>query len=91
MLIVQNKNGKIEKNHEYIRYILPKGVSMDNLNQEDISKMLSHINSVARQSLNYATPYDMANVMLGSDILHKLNIKKILPDNIILKPSLLSK
>lgn len=91
MPIVQNKNGKIEKNHEYIRYILPKGVSMDNLNQEDISKMLSHINSVVRKCLNYATPYDMANVMLGSDILHKLNIKKILPDNIILKPSLLSK
>lgn len=91
MPIVQSKSGKIEKNHEYIRYILPKGVSMDNLNQEDISKMLSHINSVARQCLNYATPYDMANVMLGSDILHKLNIKKILPDNIILKPSLLSK
>ena len=64
---------------------------MDNLKQDDISKMLSHINSVARQSLNYATPYDMANVMLGSDTLHKLNIKKILPDNIILKSSLLSK
>lgn len=45
---VQTKNGKIEKNHEYIRYIIPKGTPMDNYTQNDISKMMSHINSVPR-------------------------------------------
>lgn len=85
------QKGKIEKNHEYIRYIIPKQTSMDNLTQEDISKMLSHINSVVRESLNYATPYDIAQVLLGSTTLEKLNIKKILPDDIILKPNLFSK
>lgn len=64
---------------------------MNDYQQKDISKMLSHINSVPRKSLNYATPFDMAQTVLGSDILDTLNIQKILPDNIILKPNLLIK
>lgn len=33
------QKGAIEKNHEFIRYVIPKGVSMDNLNQQDIDLM----------------------------------------------------
>ena len=82
---------KIEKNHEYIRYIIPKGKSLNNFSQDDINLMLSHINSTAREILNFATPFDMANIYLGKNTLKKLKISKILPDNIILKPYLLSK
>lgn len=88
---VQTKNGKIEKNHEYIRYIIPKGTPMDNYTQNDISKMMSHINSVPRPSLNFLSPYDIAQLILGSDNLKALNIQKILPDDIILNPDLLIK
>jgi transposase, IS30 family len=42
----------IEKNHEYIRYIIPKGISFNNLTQEDITLIINHINSTARASLN---------------------------------------
>lgn len=38
----------IEKNHEFIHYVLPKGTSFDNLSQEDINLMTNHINSLAR-------------------------------------------
>ena len=46
------QKGSIEKNHEFIRYILPKGTSFAFLNQEKCFKMASHINSVPRVSLN---------------------------------------
>ena len=86
-----DEKAKVEKNHEYIRYIIPKGTSMDCYVQDDIDLMMSHINSTAREILNFAIPYDMACIYLGKKTLHKLNIKKILPDNIILKPYLINK
>lgn len=85
-----DQKAKIEKNHEYIRYIIPKGTSMDNYVQDDIDLMMSHINSAARETLNFAIPFDMATVYLSKNTLKKLKLKKILPDNIILKPFLIN-
>lgn len=85
-----DQKAKVEKNHEYIRYIIPKGTSMDKYIQSNIDLMMSHINSTAREVLNYAIPYDMASIYLGKNTLKKLNFKKILPDNIILKPYLIN-
>lgn len=85
-----DEKAKIEKNHEYIRYIIPKGKTMDKYTQEDIDLMMSHINSTAREILNFAIPYDMANIYLGIGTLDKLNIHKVSPDDIILKPYLIN-
>lgn len=86
-----DQKAKVEKNHEYIRYIIPKGTSMDNYIQDDIDLMMSHINSTAREVLNFAIPYDMASIYLGLDTMKKLNLSKIQPDDIILKPYLINK
>lgn len=86
-----DQKAKVEKNHEYIRYIIPKGTSMDNYIQADIDLMMSHINSTAREVLNFAIPFDMASIYLGLDTMKKLNLSKIQPDDIILKPYLISK
>ena len=86
-----DQKAKVEKNHEYIRYIIPKGTSMDNYIQDDIDLMMSHINSTAREVLNFAIPYDMASIYLGMDSMKKLNLSKIKPDDIILKPYLINK
>ena len=86
-----DQKAKVEKNHEYIRYIIPKGTSMDNYTQSDIDLMMSHINSTAREVLNFAIPYDMANIYLGMDTMKKLGFSKIQPDDIILKPYLINK
>ena len=64
---------------------------MDNYIQADIDLMMSHINSTAREILNFAIPYDMASIYLGMDTMKKLNLSKIQPDDIILKPYLISK
>ena len=73
------------------RYIIPKGTSMDDYIQSDIDLMMSHINSTAREVLNFAIPYDMASIYLGLDTMKKLNYYKIQPDDIILKPYLINK
>lgn len=59
---------------------------MDKYIQEDIDLMMNHINSTAREILNFAVPYDMANIYLGIGTLDKLNIYKVSPADIILKP-----
>lgn len=81
----------VEKNHEYIRYILPKGISFNNLTQEDITLMINHINSATRTSLNGNTPFKLAQMLLDNSLLDKLSLKHIEADEVHLKPALLKK
>lgn len=81
----------IEKNHEFIRYILPKGTSFDTLLQTDIDLMINHINSFARASLNWFAPIDVAKFTLDKTVIKKLNLRKISPHEIQLTPKLLKK
>lgn len=83
------QKGSIEKNHEYIRYILPKGTSFANLTQDDCYLIASHINSTPRLSLNNNSPYDCALLFLGQNIIDKFHIKKIDYDDIDLSYRLL--
>lgn len=85
------QKGSIEKNHEYIRYILPKGTSFSSLTQDDCYLIASHINSTPRLSLNNNSPYDSILLFLGSDNIDKLQIKKIDYDDIDLSYRLLRK
>lgn len=85
------QKGMIEKNHEFIRYIIPKGTSMNNLEQTDIDLMLCHINNLARESLNWQTPFKLAELYLGKKVLKKLNLKKIPASEVQLNTKLLKK
>ena len=79
----------VELNHEFIRKVLPKGSSFDNLEQGDINLMMSHINSYSRAKLNDKSPYELFNFLYGQGILEKLGLKLIPPNEIVLKQSLL--
>ena len=83
------QKGAIEKNHEYIRYILPKGRSFDELSEEKVNKIKSHINSVSRDSLEGKTPYDVVEPIISKEILLKLGIERINADDVNLSPKLL--
>ncbi len=85
------QKGMVEKNHEFIRMVLPKGKSFNNLSQMDIHLMMNHINNYPRQSLNGATPYELSKLLLGKDFLQGLGYHKIPADSVILKPMLLQK
>ena len=84
------QKGMIEKNHEFIRYVIPKGTSMDAYTQTDITRMINHINSLSRESLNWTSPYDLAKLLLDKEFLKKLNLSKIPTDEIKLTPKLIT-
>lgn len=85
------QKGMIEKNHEFIRYVIPKGASFASLSQEDITLMMNHINNYPRASLNNCTPFALAEMLVDKKLLEALHYHKIMPDDVILKPSLLKK
>lgn len=84
-----DQKGALEKNHEYIRYVLPKGSSFDWLTQEKVLLMINHINSTARPGLKGKRPIDLALQNFGMDVIEKLGLAVISPDDVNLTPSLL--
>ena len=85
------QKGMIEKNHEFIRYVIPKGTSFVGLSQQDITLMMNHINNYPRASLNNCTPFALAEMLVGKKLLDVLQYHKTMPDDVILKPSLIKK
>lgn len=85
------QKGSIEKNHEYIRYVLPKGTSFAGLTQEDCHLLASHINSVPRKSLNNQSPFEAGKGFIGINNINKLGISRIPYDDINLSIRLLRK
>ena len=84
-----SQKGSCERNHEFIRYVLPKGVSFDNLNQKDVDLIFSHINSTPRNSLGFKTPFELFKTAFGIEVLRILNINEINKDDVHLKPELI--
>ena len=85
------EKGSCEVNHELLRRILPKGTSFDNLTQEDINLIMSHINSYKRKKLNNESPYSIFSKIYGEDTIKKLGIIKIEPNEVSLSQRLLKK
>lgn len=85
-----DQKGSCEVNHEMIRRILPKGTSFDNLTQNDVNKIMSHINSYKRKKLNNQSPVDMFNLLYGTKYSEKLGIKIISGNDINLTPNLIN-
>lgn len=85
------QKGACEVNHELIRRVLPKGASMDDLTQEDICRMMDHINSYKRKKLNNRTPYETFSFYYGEELLRKLGCHPVAAGDIVLKPRLLKK
>ena len=83
------QKGGIEKNHEYIRYIIPKGKPFDDLTQEKVTLMMSHINSTARPGLHGMNPMQLALQCFGYEAMDRLGLTLIPPDEVNLTPKLL--
>ena len=84
-----------ERNHEFIRLVLPKGTayteptSFDGLTQDDVSLMMSHVNSYVRKGLGNKTPYDSFTAEQGAEIASLFGMSRIAANEVTLKPSLL--
>ena len=71
------QKGGIERNHEFIRYIIPKGITFDNLNNENIINMMNNINNVKRKSMEFKTPYLVFTKIYGEKISKTLHLHHI--------------
>ena len=84
-----DQKGRIEKNHTLIRDILPKGTSFDNLTQEDINLVCSHVNSVKRAALNGKSAYELFAFTYGEELSKLLGISKIPAEDVCQSSTLL--
>ena len=85
-----NQKSQCERNHEYVRMVLPKGTSFDALTQADVDRVLSHVNSYARPGLDDRRPVDVFEKHFGR-VAAKLGIVRVAPREVELRPSLLAR
>ena len=83
-----NQKSQLERNHEIVREILPKGVSFDSLTQEQADLAFSHVNAYVRGTLDDKTPYEVFAFLYGEGTAAKLHIAKIDQKEVVLKPRL---
>lgn len=87
------QKGCIEKNHEFIRYVVPKGKSLNPYTQEDVTTLMNHINSVKRPGLGNKSPYELVDEA-DKDfkaLMSLLKMHLIPPDEVHLMPDLFVK
>lgn len=81
----------IEKNQEYIRYVIPKGQSLNCYTQEDMTLLTNHINSTRRIKLGYGSPYECVSSDDMRMLMDVLGLREIPQDEICLSRKLLQR
>ncbi len=82
------QKGTLERNHELIRYVLPKGYIFDDLTQNKAFSIASHINCYTRKELG-TSPYYLFDQIYGEAVIKLLSIKFVPANDIVLNSSLL--
>lgn len=86
-----NQKSECERNHEIIRYVLPKGTCLDPYTQGDIQKASDHVNSYPRRKWNGLSPVELFDQFYGPELRKKLGTVFIPTEELCLNPSLLKK
>ena len=82
---------KIEKNHEFIRYVLPKGKSLNPYTQEDMTILANNINSTRRNLLGGKSPYEVITNKSVLNLMKLMGLHMIPSDEVNLTPKLLKR
>lgn len=82
---------QIEKEHTLLRDILPKGTSFDDLTQETLNLILSHVNSVKRNLFHGKSAYEMFTFMFSEEIAKLFGIVPIDASEVCQSPQLLKR
>lgn len=85
------QKGSAERNHEFIRYFIPKGTDLGPYTQKDINRMMDNINSYGRESIGDKSPYEMFAFLYGEEILDLLECHRIPPQDVTLNKSIFDK
>jgi len=82
----------VERTHGDMRRILPKGVPLDSLSQEDVSLVFSHVDSYTRGVIDNRTPFDLFvenHGEAGRLFLERLGIVRVPDNEVTLMPEIL--
>lgn len=85
------QKGSAERNHEFIRYFIPKGADIGQYSQQDITLMMNHINSYSRESLGGKCPFEVFRYLYGNDLLDLLGCTTIPANEVTLNKSIFRK
>lgn len=86
-----NQKSNCERNHELIRYVIPKNQAKECYTKEEVREMMNHINSYPRKKWNGQAPIDLFVKIYGQEAAERLGLKKIPSDSIHLTPALFKK
>lgn len=82
---------RVEKNHTLLRDILPSGTSFDDLSQEDVNLIFSHMNGVMRKGLHGKSSYQIFVSLFSERLASVLGVSYVNPVDVIQSPQLLMK
>ena len=85
------QKGSAERNHEFIRCFIPKGIDIGRYTQADITLMMNHINSYSRESLGGKCPYEVFRYFYGDELLTLLKCTTIPANRVTLNKSVFRK
>lgn len=88
--LASNQKAQIEENHTLIRYVLPKSTNLSYLTPDNVTLLLSHVNSYHRKVIG-SSPIELFKLYYGMEILEKLKVREIAPDSVYLKPDLFTR
>ena len=83
------QKGGIEKNHEFIRYVLPKKTSFKDLTQNGCLLIANNINGLCRDSLNNNCPFKAMLFLCNEQILNSIDMHYIEPNEVHLNKNLI--
>lgn len=86
-----NQKSNCERNHEFIRYVIPQGQARDSYTEEEIREMMNHINSYPRKKWNGQAPIDLFKKIYGEETAILLGLEKIPSVSITLTPALFNR
>lgn len=78
----------VENNHLLLRNVLPPSSSFDDLTQDDVNLVCSHVNAVLRKHLRGKSAYAMFTFTYSVDIAAALGISFVHPQEVNLSRSL---
>ena len=82
---------QIEKNHEFIRYVLPKGKTLNPYTQEDMLLLANNINSIRRELLGNKSPYEATTDKSILRLMGLMGLHTVPADEVNLTPALLKR
>jgi transposase, IS30 family len=77
-----------ERNHEFVRRFIPKGVSFDSYTPAHIQIMTNHINSYKRPKIKMESPLSIFIAHYGRTVSLALGLEEISPNDIYLNASI---